>query len=60
MSKLSCPGLALIAILALTACGSSSTSPSGSSSAPTEQSALSSSGYQSPLTESLSGGRRGG
>jgi peptide/nickel transport system substrate-binding protein len=51
-------GLALL----LAACGSSSSSSSSSSSTPssTSNAALSTSGYQSPLTEPLTGGKRGG
>ena len=50
--------------LLLAACGSSSNSPDtgtpGSSGVESENSALSSSGYQSPLSESLTSGKRGG
>jgi peptide/nickel transport system substrate-binding protein len=54
-------GLAATLVLAfvLSACGSASKSPTGSASVG-GQSSLSSSGYQSPITESLSGGKRGG
>ncbi len=48
-------GLALL----LSACGSSSSS-STPSSAPSTSSALSTGGYKSPLTEPLTGGKRGG
>ncbi len=59
------PSLAavLTAALALGACGSSSTGPSGSAPAGSgggEAGALSSSGYASPITESLTNGKRGG
>jgi peptide/nickel transport system substrate-binding protein len=49
-------GLALL----LAACGSSSTSSSGSSTPASSSSALSSGGYSSPLTQPLTGGKRGG
>src|SRR5271155_19980 len=48
-------GLALL----LSACGSSSSSSSPSST-PSTSSALSTGGYKSPLTEPLTGGKRGG
>jgi peptide/nickel transport system substrate-binding protein len=48
-----------LALLLLAACGSSSSSSSSSSSA-SSNSVLSSSGYASPLTEPLTGGKKGG
>ncbi len=49
-------GLALL----LAACGSSSPSSSGTSTTASAGSALSSGGYSSPLTQPLTGGKRGG
>src|ERR1039457_304520 len=55
------PAATLAAALVLGACGSSSSSTGGPGGSPGgEQSPLSSSGYQSPLSESLTGGKRGG
>jgi peptide/nickel transport system substrate-binding protein len=52
-------GVALALAIGLSACGSAGTSSGGSARA-SEQGPLGSSGYQSPLTESLSGAERGG
>jgi peptide/nickel transport system substrate-binding protein len=55
-------GLTAVIGLALTACGSSNSSSSGSTSSAGggSASALSTGGFKSPLTESLTGGKRGG
>lgn len=60
---LAAAGLLALSGLVLTACGSSSSSSSGSSSSSSGGSgggALSSSGFQSPTTQALTGGKRGG
>jgi peptide/nickel transport system substrate-binding protein len=53
-------GLATGLALALAACGSSETSNTSSSSSTNASAALNTGGYKSPLTESLTGGKRGG
>jgi peptide/nickel transport system substrate-binding protein len=57
--RLVCLTASLALSIVLCSCGSAGRSPSGSASSG-ELDPLSSSGYKSPLTESLTGGRRGG